>query len=363
LGTKLPFGISACLIARDEQALIGRCLESLVELDQVVVADTGSNDKTAAVAAGMGAEVVRLGRHEPFHFGEARQAALDRAGFLWILSIDVDEILLPGGAARLRQLAADFKTHAWEIGFIQRSRHDDPAPIRMRLKRFFRKDMHRWQLRVHEQVVGRWARMGQVGSLQPPILEHLPAKDREKRKDQNFELLKLAVAESPECPRLHFYLADEWRTREDFEKAVAEIDRYLAAADEGPLWRSEAELFRGMMLGRLGRNDEALRALERAARSCPDRREPLIHAAEIELALGRPGAALWHLDRALAIGDERKPDFHLNWPSAWGKMPYRAVSGILEAAERADPAFWEKLPESEAKRLRELSDVATEVKP
>lgn len=357
LKRRLAFGVSACVIARDEEAVIGRCLESLSGIDEIIVADTGSQDRTAAIASGMGAKVVPLGRREPFHFGEARQAALERASCLWTLSIDADEILLPGGVARLRKAAADFATHSWEVGFIQHSRHDDPAPVRMRLKRLFRTDLHRWRFRVHEQAVGLLPT--RMAKIDEPVLEHLPAVDREKRKGQNFELLKMAAEESPDYPRLRFYLADEYRTRGDLTQAIDQIGLYLASAvDEGPLWLSEARLFKGMMLGRAGRQDEALRALESAWRACPDRREPLVHAAEIELAAGRRGLALWYLERALEIPEERKPDFHLNWPSAWGRMPYEAFVGILRAAEASDPGFWGRLPADEAGRLREIGSRA-----
>lgn len=352
-----PFGISACLIARDEEPVIERCLESLSGLDEIVLTDTGSKDRTPELARRLGAKVVPLGREEPFHFGAARQAALERASFLWALSIDADEVLLPGGAQVLRHLVADFKIHAWEIGFIQRSSSRDPSPIRMHLKRLFRTDLHRWRFRVHEQATGpAWARMGRTEAV---LLEHFPAVDREKRKGQNFELLKLAAEESPEYARLRFYLADEYRTRGDYGRAIEEIDRYLASGvDEGPLWLSEGRLFLGMMLGASGRKDEAVRALEAAWKACPDRREPLVHAAELELAAKRPGVALWYLERALSIPEERKPDFHLNWASAWGKMPYQAVSGILSACETSDPGFWERLPAAEAARLRELGSRA-----
>lgn len=355
--SRLPFGISACLIVRDEQAMIGRCLASLSDLDQVVVADTGSKDRTAAIARGLGADVVCLGIREPFHFGDARQAALSRASYLWTLSIDADEVLLPGASQALARAAADFKTHAWEVGFLQRSRHDDPAPVLMPLKRFFRSDLHRWRFRVHEQAVPVAA--ARMGRLDRTVLEHLPAGDREKRKGQNFELLKIAVDESPDYPRLRFYLADEYRTRGDLARAIEEIGRYLeSGVDEGALWLSEARLFLGMMLGKTGRKDDAVRALEAAWKACPDRREPLVHAAELELAAGRPGLALWYLERALAIPEDRRPDFHLNWPSAWGRMPYEALSGILRAAEAADPGFWAKLPKEEAARLRDLGSRA-----
>ena len=86
-------GVSAVLITRNEAPLIRRCLESLGGLDQVVVYDTGSSDLTPDIARSMGADV-HVGVPEiPFHFGNARNAALALARHDWVLSIDADEVL------------------------------------------------------------------------------------------------------------------------------------------------------------------------------------------------------------------------------------------------------------------------------
>lgn len=44
--------ISLCMIVRDEEAVLGRCLESVAPaVDEIIVVDTGSMDGTKAVAA------------------------------------------------------------------------------------------------------------------------------------------------------------------------------------------------------------------------------------------------------------------------------------------------------------------------
>lgn len=44
--------ISLCMIVRDEEAVLGRCLESVAPaVDEIIVVDTGSTDGTKAVAA------------------------------------------------------------------------------------------------------------------------------------------------------------------------------------------------------------------------------------------------------------------------------------------------------------------------
>ena len=48
--------ISLCMIVRDEEQLLGRCLEAAAPyVDEIVVVDTGSVDRTLAIAEGHGA--------------------------------------------------------------------------------------------------------------------------------------------------------------------------------------------------------------------------------------------------------------------------------------------------------------------
>ncbi len=51
--------VTACLIARNEEAMIGECLVALQRLaEEIIVGDTGSTDRTAAIAREHGASVI-----------------------------------------------------------------------------------------------------------------------------------------------------------------------------------------------------------------------------------------------------------------------------------------------------------------
>ena len=70
-----PVGLS--MIVRDEEANIGVCLESVADLmAEIVIADTGSTDRTKEYAAKFGAKVVEFPWDDDF--AAARNAGLDR---------------------------------------------------------------------------------------------------------------------------------------------------------------------------------------------------------------------------------------------------------------------------------------------
>jgi glycosyltransferase involved in cell wall biosynthesis len=86
--------ISAALIVRNEETHICDCLRSIVGLvDDIVVVDTGSGDRSREIAAAHGARVVDYEWHDDF--AAARNHAIDQAAGDWILYIDADERVRP----------------------------------------------------------------------------------------------------------------------------------------------------------------------------------------------------------------------------------------------------------------------------
>lgn len=80
--------ISVVVIALNEECNIERVLDSVQWAAEILVYDSGSTDRTAAIAKKMGANLVSgpwLG------FGPTKKIATEHARFDWILSLDADE--------------------------------------------------------------------------------------------------------------------------------------------------------------------------------------------------------------------------------------------------------------------------------
>jgi glycosyltransferase involved in cell wall biosynthesis len=94
--------VSAVILTRNEERLIARCLTSIRGLvDDVVVVDSCSTDRTRAIAAAHGARVVE----QPW-LGWIRQRALgiELAHHDWVLILEADEIVTPALARSLRAI-------------------------------------------------------------------------------------------------------------------------------------------------------------------------------------------------------------------------------------------------------------------
>ena len=82
--------ISAVIITHNEEGNITKCLSSLTGFDEIIVVDSGSDDKTTEIAKRHGAKVI----HQKWlGFGPQKKFAVMQAKNNWIFSIDADEYL------------------------------------------------------------------------------------------------------------------------------------------------------------------------------------------------------------------------------------------------------------------------------
>ena len=83
--------LSLVIITYNEESNIQRCIESAQGLvDEIVVVDSGSSDKTVEISKSLGAKVI----HQDFlGYIEQKNFATAQATFDWVLSLDADEAL------------------------------------------------------------------------------------------------------------------------------------------------------------------------------------------------------------------------------------------------------------------------------
>ncbi len=80
--------ISAYIIAFNEEEKIASAINSVLWADEIVVADSHSEDKTAEIAESLGARIVQIDFNG---YGDLRNKAIDACTHEWIFSLDSDE--------------------------------------------------------------------------------------------------------------------------------------------------------------------------------------------------------------------------------------------------------------------------------
>ena len=162
--------LSVIVIAKDEEASIARTLESVAFADEVVVVDSGSTDRTVAIARELGAKVTMTADWPGF--GPQKNRALDLATGDWVLSLDADEWLTAESAEEIRRVvsANDAEVVAYRMprrsSFCGRFlRHSGWWPDYV--LRLFRRGRARFSDdMVHERVIAD----GKIETLSLPIM-------------------------------------------------------------------------------------------------------------------------------------------------------------------------------------------------
>ena len=101
---KTKLKISACYIVKNEEKTLPRSIESLKSaVDEIIVVDTGSTDKTMEIAKSYGAKIIETTWEDDF--SAPRNVAIDNANGDWIIFLDADEFF----NAELRMQNAEFR--------------------------------------------------------------------------------------------------------------------------------------------------------------------------------------------------------------------------------------------------------------
>lgn len=333
--------ISAVLIAKNEQKLIGRCLRSVAGLDETVVLDTGSTDKTIEVARSLGATVKAVEPVSPFHFANARNSAHELATNDWILAIDADEILRAGMLSRIRaavngQMSKDplEKANAFIITFTDRGAVTHK-------KKLYRKSVWKWTHRVHEELIPLGTDAKEV-MLESVVMEHLPDPDKSARHGQNVELLKISIQEEPDFIRAWKYLGQELMKDKAYLDAIPYLAHYVDKTKDSPLEVSEGMLRVAQCYAELKDYEPAVRWFEMSAQIDSRRREPLFNAGQYlmskkPLSYGDVVEATRFFQRCLAIPVSSKPGSHHDQTWAWGNRPRQLLQICQEHLKQNTP--------------------------
>jgi glycosyltransferase involved in cell wall biosynthesis len=222
--------LSLCMIAKDEEANLPRCLESVKGVvDEIILVDTGSTDHTKEIAAEHGAKVFDF----PWtgDFAAARNESLSHATGDWILVLDADEAIAPDG--KLSLLDA-LRQDGYEAAFLPIINYAGAGEQQVRttvLRLFRNRPEYRFEGAIHEQVMPSiQERGGQIGLANVTIL-HYGYLDKEiERQGKVKRNLAIALAEvekKPEDTLALYGLGMEYMRSGEWEKALQAFKRSM----------------------------------------------------------------------------------------------------------------------------------------
>lgn len=215
--------ISLCMIVKDEEAHIARCLDSVADLvDEIIIVDTGSTDRTVEIASAYTSKIY----FHPWNddFSEARNDSFSRATMDYRMWMDADDVLEEEQRAPFLELKRTLPPETDVVMMKYHTAFDEagsPTFSYFRERWIKNSPQYRWVGPVHEAIPPR----GRV--LYSDI-----ALCHKKRKagdpDRNLRIYERLLSEGkPLEPRHQYYYGRELYYHQRYEEAADRLERFL----------------------------------------------------------------------------------------------------------------------------------------
>ncbi|MFC5650752.1 glycosyltransferase [Paenibacillus solisilvae] len=146
--------VSLCMIVKDEEKVLGRCIDSIRDLvDEIIIVDTGSSDRTKEIAAGYTSRVFDLEWMDDF--AAARNYSFEQATMEYIMWLDADDVLYEKDRSKFADLKQSL---SWEPDAVIFDYHlafdaaGNATAASRRYRLIKRSQGYRWRNPVHEYL-------------------------------------------------------------------------------------------------------------------------------------------------------------------------------------------------------------------
>mgnify|MGYP000220812130 CR=1 FL=1 len=221
--------LSLCIITKDEEKNIARCINSVKDVvDEIVVVDTGSKDKTIEIAESLGARVIHTKWEDDF--SKARNTAIENAKSDWILFLDADEVVKREDVGKIRPLLEDDTVEAYMFKFVNYgggSISTGRTTIHYNFKLFRNNGKLRYVYPIHENlknVVDNRAPIYKESGITILHYGYLNETRIEKNKTQRYiNMISKYLMTHPNDMFQHLNLGVEYFNAKEYDKALKHL--------------------------------------------------------------------------------------------------------------------------------------------
>jgi len=219
--------ISLCMIVKNEEKVLGRCLNSVRDLvDEIIIIDTGSNDSTKYIASGFTPHVFDYIWN--YDFSEARNFSFSKATKDYILWLDADDVLLEEDMKKFLELKGSLDPSADVVvmNYNVWVNENDKAVTSIKRERLVKRNRNfKWIEPVHEIL------NFQGNILHSDIcITHKPEHESSSRNAQIYE--KILANGKSLSPKGIFNYAEELFSNQKFDEAMEYFNRTLTISGQ-----------------------------------------------------------------------------------------------------------------------------------
>lgn len=311
--------ISACYIVKNEEKNLLSSLESLHKaVDEIIVVDTGSTDRTVEIAKKYGAQVFHFDWCDDF--SAPRNFALEKAAGDWIIFPDADESFRYPEMVReaVEEFAADDDTEAVMVHIYNQTGTDenDDAAAPIWICRIFRNRADlRYRGRIHENISknGKLPKFAYGDERLSIFHTGYRREISEEKAKRNLALLEREVRENGEQPGLWLYFVPCYFDLKQYDEALRYARLALDSQAQAITGRTEMYHMAIESLRQMnGPLDEMLRLAEEAVSEFPDIPEFYGEHGMILCGMGRLSEAKEALLKSIYYFENPVEDIHVD---------------------------------------------------
>jgi len=213
--------ISVCMITKNEEKYLAKCLSLLKpHFAEIIVADTGSTDRTALIAAEYADKVLSFDWVDDF--SAARNFSISQAANDWIMVVDCDEFLQEIDLNAIEKMMHGYPRG---IGMMLRNNPygggESKAVMTERVARLFDRRFHHYRGIIHEQVTPSDGSEAVYFPI-PISFYHEGYSEQgtaEEKAQRNLKLLLVDLEKNGADPYTYFQLGQSYTVLDDAGKA------------------------------------------------------------------------------------------------------------------------------------------------
>ncbi|WHY27307.1 tetratricopeptide repeat-containing glycosyltransferase family 2 protein [Bacillus wiedmannii] len=223
--------ISLCMIVKNEEKTLNRCLESVKGIpDEIIIVDTGSTDQTKQIASKWTKQILDF--KWIYDFSAARNYSFHQASMDYILWLDADDILLPEERQKLLALKQSLTQNIDAVSMIYHAEIDkfNNVLTSIRRNRLVKTSKNfQWYGVVHEELII----YNQYNGLESDIIVTHKKIYINNESDRNLKLYEQFLKKNKGKMTVHdiFHYARELHKHKNYKQAIEFYNKFLDYKD------------------------------------------------------------------------------------------------------------------------------------
>lgn len=268
--------VSLGMIVKNEERFLRKCLESVQDLvDEIIIVDTGSEDKTIEIAESFNAKIYHYEWDN--NFANARNVYVENATKDWILVLDGDDIFEREDIEKFIEVVntSEKDGHYFKTLSLINENDKKNFSYNLNLRLLRNNGKYKYNGAIHEQVISKEGvtdyskfinediRIYHLGYIQSVI-------DEKQKRQRNMTLINEELKKDPFNPFQNFNMAVEYYAMSDLENSLKHFNTAYNVMNPSEGYGNKLILRRIMLLFDMKKYEEAIKGIEEGIGFFPD---------------------------------------------------------------------------------------------